>query len=118
MRKPRNRLDTKAELERQIEAAKHQVRRNLPAWPSSFGPFANECGRGKGGRRSGICLDCAMDDLAILIGKEAAVDGRQSIRRAFTPRELKNLVRSATDAPFEIDVSPFLSRQIVDVRYR
>jgi SAM-dependent methyltransferase len=55
-----------------------------------------------------------------LIGKEAAVDGRQSIRRAFTPEEFAGLVRQAlqgTVGTFEIDVSRFLSRQIVDIRY-
>ena len=55
-----------------------------------------------------------------LIGKEAAVDGRQSIRRAFTPEEFARLARTAlagTQGAFEIDVSRFLSRQIVDIRY-
>jgi SAM-dependent methyltransferase len=55
-----------------------------------------------------------------LIGKEAAVDGRQSIRRAFTPAEFAGLVRQAlqgTVGTFEIDVSRFLSRQVVDIRY-
>ncbi len=55
-----------------------------------------------------------------LIGKEAAVDGRQSIRRAFTPEEFKDLVRTAlagSSATFTTDVSPFLSRQIIDIRY-
>jgi len=55
-----------------------------------------------------------------LIGKEAAVDGRQSIRRAFTPEEFAELVRNAlpgTQGRFRIDVPRFLSRQIVDIRY-
>jgi SAM-dependent methyltransferase len=55
-----------------------------------------------------------------MIGREAAVDGRQSIRRAFTPGEFKELVQTAlagTKATFTQDVSPFLSRQIIDVRY-
>lgn len=55
-----------------------------------------------------------------LIGKEAAVDGRQSIRRAFTPEEFEGLVRTAlagTQGSFRIDVPRFLSRQIVDIRY-
>jgi len=55
-----------------------------------------------------------------MIGKEAAVDGRQSIRRAFTPEEFKQLVRTAlagSTATFTSDVSPFLSRQIIDIRY-
>ena len=58
--------------------------------------------------------------LCPLIGREAAVDGRQSIRRAFTPDEFRELVRTAlegTNATFTTDVSPFLSRQIIDIRY-
>jgi SAM-dependent methyltransferase len=58
--------------------------------------------------------------LCPLIGREAAVDGRQSIRRAFTPEEFRDLVAAAlegTGATFAIDVSPFLSRQIIDIRY-
>ena len=58
--------------------------------------------------------------LCPLIGHEAAVDGRQSIRRAFTPAEFGDLARTAlegTAGTFEIDVSPFKSRQIVDIRY-
>jgi len=59
--------------------------------------------------------------LCPLIGREAAVDGRQSIRRAYTPEEFAEMVRTAiigTKATFTTDVSPFLSRQIVDIRYR
>jgi SAM-dependent methyltransferase len=55
-----------------------------------------------------------------LIGKEAAVDGRQSIRRAFTPQEFSKLVQTAlvgTSGTFSIDVPPLLSRQLVDIRF-
>jgi hypothetical protein len=58
--------------------------------------------------------------LCPLIGREAAVDGRQSIRRAFTPGEFRDLVRTAlteTKATFTTDVSRCLSRQIIDIRY-
>lgn len=58
--------------------------------------------------------------LCPLIAREAAVDGRQSIRRAFTPEEWRELVRTATagtGATFTTDVSPFRSRQIIDIRY-
>jgi 2-polyprenyl-3-methyl-5-hydroxy-6-metoxy-1,4-benzoquinol methylase len=58
--------------------------------------------------------------LCPLIGREAAVDGRQSIRRAFTPGEFGEMARTAlsdTPATFTIDVSRFLSRQIIDIRY-
>ena len=52
--------------------------------------------------------------------REAAVDGRQSIRRAYTPAELEEMVRTAvagTPATFTTDVSPFLSRQIIDIHW-
>jgi SAM-dependent methyltransferase len=55
-----------------------------------------------------------------LIGREAAVDGRQSVRRAFTPEEFAELVQAAiagTGGTFAIDVPPLLSRQIVDIRW-
>jgi SAM-dependent methyltransferase len=58
--------------------------------------------------------------LCPLIGREAAVDGRQSIRRAYTPEEFQKMVRTAaagTSARFTTDVSPFLSRQIIDIRW-
>src|ERR1700744_1358657 len=46
--------------------------------------------------------------LCPLIGREAAVDGRQSIRRAYTPEEFKQIVKTAiagTNATFTTDVS-------------
>ena len=55
-----------------------------------------------------------------LIGKEAAVDGRQSVRRAYTPEEFAEIARAAlagTRGSFSIDVPRLLSRQIVDIRY-
>ena len=55
-----------------------------------------------------------------LIGHEAAVDGRQSIRRAFTPEEFSELATTAlagTGGSFAIDASLFKSRQIIDIRY-
>ncbi len=56
-----------------------------------------------------------------LIGKVAAVDGRQSIRRSYTPEEFADLARRAlagTSGTFSIDVSRLLSRQVIDIRYR
>ena len=53
-----------------------------------------------------------------LIGHEAAVDGRQSVRRAYTPDEFRDIVRTAiagASATFTTDVSPLLSRQVIDV---
>jgi SAM-dependent methyltransferase len=58
--------------------------------------------------------------LCPLIGREAAVDGRQSIRRAFTPEEFRDLAGTALEgssASLATDISPFLSRQIIDIRY-
>lgn len=58
--------------------------------------------------------------LCPLIGREAAADGRQSIRRAFTPKEFEGLARQAlagTSAQFTVDVSRFHSRQVVDICY-
>jgi SAM-dependent methyltransferase len=55
-----------------------------------------------------------------LIGHDAAADGRQSVRRAYTPKEFKAMVESAiagTAATFQTDVSPLLSRQIIDIRF-
>lgn len=59
--------------------------------------------------------------LCPLIGHEAAADGRLSIRRAYTPAEFLEMTHAAlagTAATFSTDVSPFRSRQIVDIRYR
>jgi SAM-dependent methyltransferase len=45
-------------------------------------------------------------------------DGAQSIRRAFTPPELRALVgRALNGAPFRHSVAPFYIRQIADIRY-
>lgn len=58
--------------------------------------------------------------LCPLIGREAAVDGRQSIRRAYTPEEFADMMRTAiagTNATFTTDVSPLLSRQIIDIHW-
>lgn len=60
------------EREAKIRDAIHLVWRNLPEAPVTFGPCSRRCGRGKGGRGSGPCLDCARDDLAKLVGLEKA----------------------------------------------
>ncbi|HZT33311.1 MAG TPA: hypothetical protein VFA33_25715 [Bryobacteraceae bacterium] len=49
-----------------------------------------------------------------------AADGARSIRRAYTPRELAALVRTALDgtgATFRHSVAPLYARQVVDIRY-
>ncbi len=56
-----------------------------------------------------------------LIGRVAAVDGRQSIRRSFTPGEFAELAGAAlagTQGTFSIDISPLRSRQVIDIRFR
>ena len=48
-------------------------------------------------------------------------DGCRSIRRAYTPPELRAIVSRALDgagAHFRHSVAPFYTRQIVDIRYR
>lgn len=58
--------------------------------------------------------------LCPLIGREAGADGRQSVRRAFTPEEFAEMVKEAlqgTAGSFAIDVPPLLSRQVIDIRY-
>ena len=55
-----------------------------------------------------------------LIGHEAAVDGRQSVRRSYTPPEFRDMVDTAikgTAATYTVDVPPLLSRQIIDIRF-
>jgi SAM-dependent methyltransferase len=76
-----------------------------------------------------ICLDLVRHPLPFalfsmfigpLIHKVAAQDGRQSIRRAFTPGELRALVTGAlqgTGATFEHEVSPYYAKQIIDIRF-
>jgi len=59
--------------------------------------------------------------LSPLVGHEAAADGRQSIRRAFTPKEFADLAHTALlgiDATFTVDVPLFRSRQVLDIRFR
>ena len=76
-----------------------------------------------------ICLDLVRHPLPFalfsvfigpLIHKAAADDGRQSIRRAFKPLELQNLVAGAlegTGATFEHEVSRYYANQIIDIRF-
>ncbi len=56
-----------------------------------------------------------------LVHHIAAVDGRQSIRRAFTADEMKGLLDRAlggTGATWQHHVSPYRANQIIDIRYR
>ena len=77
-----------------------------------------------------VCLDLVRHPLPIVlftaficpfIHRPAALDGRQSIRRAFKPAELRTLAERAlagTGATFEHWVSPIHARQILDITYR
>ncbi|MDQ6706443.1 MAG: methyltransferase domain-containing protein [Acidobacteriota bacterium] len=84
---------------------------------------------GKSCRRF-ICLDLVRHPLPIIlftvficpfVSRATALDGRQSIRRAFTPAELRSLAGRAlegTGAAFEHWVSPVSARQIIDITYQ
>ncbi len=77
-----------------------------------------------------LCLDLVRHRLPMVlftaficpfIHRPAALDGRQSIRRAYTPAELRSLTERAlagTGATFDQWVSPINARQIIDITYR
>ncbi len=51
----------------------------------------------------------------------ASEDGRRSIRRSYTPAELRAITSAAlagTAAKFHLSVAPFYIRQVVDITYR
>jgi SAM-dependent methyltransferase len=51
----------------------------------------------------------------------AREDGRRSIRRSYTPAELRAIAAAAlagTPAKFQLSVAPFYVRQVVDITYR
>lgn len=53
---------------------------NLPSHASTFSPCSRGCGRGIGGRSGGPCLDCAIEDLSLLIGQERAKAYAEAVR--------------------------------------
>jgi len=56
----------------------------------------------------------------LCLPKVNVLDGRQSIRRAYTPKELRALIARAlegTGGSFKHTVAPFWIRQLVDIRY-
>ena len=58
--------------------------------------------------------------VAPLICEVDAEDGRRSIRRAYTPAELREITAAAlhgSDARFQLSVSPLRFRQVVDISY-
>lgn len=65
--------------ERMLEMALHDLWRNHPEWPSTFGPCHNpECG--EMGRGSGLCKTCVTACIAEITGKpELAEEMRNAI---------------------------------------
>ncbi len=58
--------------------------------------------------------------IAPLLHREAAADGRQSIRRAFTPAEMAALVAKAlqgSGATWRHTVSPYRANQVIEIDY-
>lgn len=56
----------------------------------------------------------------LCLPKVNVMDGRQSIRRAYTPKELRALIARAlqgTGGSFQHTVAPFWIRQMADIRY-
>lgn len=71
--------------------------------------------------RSSLPLTLFTLFIGPLLSHEAAADGRQSIRRAYTGPELRALVEQATagtGATFQHWVSRYAARQIVEITYR
>lgn len=76
-----------------------------------------------------VCLDLVRHPLPLvlytvficpMLSRVGAHDGRQSIRRAFTPAELRGLVDLAlkgTRATVDHWVSPLRARQVIDIRW-
>ena len=58
--------------EAKLREAQHIIWRNLPGFPTTFGPCARNCGRGLGGRGGGPCICCAQDDITAMVGEELA----------------------------------------------
>jgi SAM-dependent methyltransferase len=58
--------------------------------------------------------------LAPLLSRVAAADGRQSIRRAFKPDELRKLATAALDGrgSVEVTVTPLWSKLVMDIRFQ
>jgi hypothetical protein len=66
--------------EAKLRDAQHHIWRNLPGWPTTFGPCSRKCGSGLNGRGGGPCLRCAADDLAALVGQEMAEKYVEAVR--------------------------------------
>jgi len=68
-------MDNEAEIRQAI----HLIWRNLPGFPTTFGPCSRKCGAGSG-RGGGPCLECAKKDLGKLVGADVAEQYVQSVR--------------------------------------
>jgi hypothetical protein len=62
-----------------LNSVKDLIWRNLPAYPSTFGPCLRNCGSGQGGRGGGPCVECAELDLAEIVGDDLAGRYRDAI---------------------------------------
>ena len=68
-----------------VEELRHTMWRNMPSTPSTFGP-CSRC-QTKSARGSGLCFDCALNELAELVGRKPAEEYAKAIART---RELEN----------------------------
>jgi hypothetical protein len=66
--------------EAKIREAISLIWRNLPGSSVTFARCSRGCGRGKGGRGGGPCIDCARDDLAKLVGEDKADEYVAAVR--------------------------------------
>lgn len=62
-----------------LNSAKDLIWRNLPEYPTTFGPRLRNCGSGQGGRGGGPCIECAELDLAEIVGVDLASRYRDAI---------------------------------------
>jgi hypothetical protein len=68
-----------------IEELRHTMWRNMPSFPTTCGPCCR-C-RTKSARGSGLCFDCARNELAELVGRKPAEEYAKAIKKI---RELEN----------------------------
>lgn len=59
--------------EYEIREACSMIWRNMPQGVTTFGECSRKCGSGQGGRGSGPCIKCAIDDLTALVGRKTAL---------------------------------------------
>ena len=68
-----------------IEELRHTMWRNTPNFPTTCGPCCR-CGI-KSARGAGLCFDCALNELAELVGRKPAEEYAKAIKKI---RELEN----------------------------